>query len=74
MDGIDSSGRIPIIPPDQSLISDHVRDKGGQGARPQYYAQRRTHPEPPPEPEEVEEETPAPEEPGKPKRLIDIKV
>ena len=72
MDGIDSSGRIPIIPPDQTLISDHIRDKGGQGARPQYYAQKRTQPEPPPEPEE--EETPAPEENGKPKRLIDIKV
>jgi len=71
VDGIDSSGRIPIIPPDQTLISDHVRDKGGQGARPQYYAQKRTHPEPPPE---EEEETPVPEEPGKPKRLIDIKV
>ncbi len=71
MDGIDSSGRIPIIPPDQTLISDHIRDKGGQGTRPQYYAQKRTHPEPPPE---QEEETPAPEETGKPKRLIDIKV
>lgn len=73
MDGIDSSGRVPIVPPDQHLISDQVRDKGGQGARPQYYAQKRT----PPEPElaeEVVEETQAPEETGKPKHLIDIKV
>lgn len=73
MDGIDSQGRIPIIPPDQTLISDHIREKGGQGTRPQYYAQKRTPPEPPLELEE-EEETPAPEEPGKPKPLIDIKV
>jgi hypothetical protein len=71
---IDSSGRIPIIPPDQTLISDHVRDKGGQGARPQYYAQKRTPPQPQPE-EELVEETPAvEEEPGQPKHLIDIKV
>jgi hypothetical protein len=73
VDGIDSSGRIPIVPVDQTLISDQVRDKGGQGARPQYYAQKRR----PPEPElaeEVVEETAVPEEEGKPKRLIDIKV
>jgi len=69
VDGIGSSGRIP---PDQIPISEHIREKGGQGTRPQYYAQKRTQPEPLPEPEE--EETPAPEETGKPKRLIDIKV
>ena len=72
MDGIDSSGRVPIIPPDQNLISDHVREKGGQ-SRPHYFAQKRKPAEPQPE-ELVEEETPAPEEPGKPKHHIDIKV
>ncbi len=70
MDGIDSNSKIPIIPRDQTLISEKLRDKGGQGARPQYYAQKPTIPEPPLE----EEETPAPEETGRPKRLIDIKV
>jgi hypothetical protein len=71
VDGIDSSGRIPIVPPDQNLISDQIREKGGQGARPQYYAQKRT----PPGPELVEEEIEeAPAETGTPKRLIDIKV
>lgn len=70
MDGIDSHSKIPIIPRDQTLISEKLRDKGGQGARPQYYAQKRTNPEPPLE----EEETPAPEEAGQPKRRIDIKV
>jgi hypothetical protein len=71
VDGIDSSGRIPIIPPDQNLISEKLREKGGQGSRPQYYAQQQAPPEPP---LEEEEETPAPEETGKPKHLIDIKV
>ncbi|MBI4643625.1 MAG: hypothetical protein HY743_07825 [Deltaproteobacteria bacterium] len=70
MDGIDSQAKIPLIPRDQTLISEKLRDKGGQGARPQYYAQKRISPEPPLE----EEETPAPEETGKPKPIIDIKV
>lgn len=70
MDGIDSQTKIPIIPRDQTMISEKLRDKGGQGARPQYYAQKQTTPEPPLE----EEETTAPEETGKPKHLIDIKV
>jgi hypothetical protein len=70
VDGIDSQAKIPLIPRDQTLISEKLRDKGGQGARPQYYAQKRTTPEPPPE----EEETPAPEETGKAKHLVDIKV
>ena len=68
MDSIDSQAKITIIPRDQTLISEKLRDKGGQGARPQYYAQQQTNPEPPPE----EEETPVEE--GKPKHLIDIKV
>ncbi len=72
MDGIDSSGRIPIIPPDQNMISDHVRDKGGQ-SRPQYFAQKRKPAEPQLE-DGIEEETPAAEETGEPKHLIDIKV
>ena len=66
MDGIDYQGKI-ITPLDQTLISEKIQDKGGQGTRPQYYVRKRTPPEPPPE-----EETP--EEPGKPKHLIDIKV
>ncbi len=69
MDGIDSQAKIPLIPRDQTLISEKLRDKGGQGARPQYFRQQ-----PPSEPPPEEEETPAPEETGKPKRLIDIKV
>jgi hypothetical protein len=68
VDGIDSQIKIPLIPRDQTLISERLRDKGGQGTRPQYYAQTQDMPEPPPE----EEETP--EENGKEKHLIDIKV
>ena len=68
MDGIDSHAKIPLIPRDQTLISEKLRDKGGQGARPQYYGQQQNPPEPPPE-EEV-----TPEEDGKQKHLIDIKV
>jgi hypothetical protein len=67
VDGIDSQAKITLIPRDQSLISDSIRDKGGQGTRPQYYGRRPTNPEPPPE-----EETP--EEQGENKHLIDIKV
>jgi len=70
MDDIDSQVKIPLIPRDQTLISEKLRDKGGQGTRPQYYAPKGTPPQPPPE----EEETAAPEENGKPKHLIDIKV
>lgn len=66
MDGIDSEGNI-VTPPDHTLISEKIQNKGGQGTRPQYYVKKQTPPEPPPE-EEV------PEEPGKPKHLIDIKV
>ncbi|RJR40847.1 MAG: hypothetical protein C4567_10395 [Deltaproteobacteria bacterium] len=63
---IDSQLKVPVIPPDQTLISEKLRNKGGQGSRPQYYRQQ-PPPEPPPE-----EEIPA--ENGKPKHLIDIKV
>jgi hypothetical protein len=70
VDGIDSHAKIPIIPHDQTLISEKLRDKGGQGTRPQYYQQQ----QPPAQPPLEEEETSAPEEPGKPKHLIDIKV
>ena len=66
MDVIDKQSRITLIPKDQSLISEKLRDKGGQGARPQYYRQEQ-HQEPPPE-----EETPA--ENGQSEHLIDIKV
>jgi len=68
VDGIDNQNRIPLIPIDQTLISEKLRDKGGQGTRPQYYRQQQPHQEPPPE----EEEPPA--ENGQPKHLIDIKV
>lgn len=67
MDSIDSQIKIPLIPRDQTLISEKLRDKGGQGSRPQYYRQQ-PHPESPPE----EEETPAAK--GQAKHLIDIKV
>ena len=67
MDGIDSPPKIPLIPRDQTLISEKLRDKGGQGTRPQYYHQQQPPAEPPPE-----EETPA--EDGKQKHLIDIKI
>ena len=66
MDVIDKQSRITLIPKDQSLISEKLRNKGGQGARPQYYRQEQ-HQEPPPE-----EETPA--ENGPSEHLIDIKV
>lgn len=66
MDGIDSQGKI-LTPLKQTLISENIKDKSGQGSRPQYYARKRTPPPPPPE-----EETP--EETGEPERLIDIKV
>ena len=69
MDGIDSQAKIPVIPVDQTLISEKLRDKGGQGSRPQYYGRQPAAPEPP---TEEEEETPV--ENGKPKHLIDIKV
>jgi hypothetical protein len=69
VDGIDYNSKIPIVPRDQTLISDHIRDKGGQGTRPQYYRQQ-----PPAEQPVEEEETQTPEENGKPKHLIDIKV
>ena len=68
MDGIDNPNRIPLIPVDQTLISEKLRDKGGQGTRPQYFRQQ-PHQEPPPE-----EEPPAETENGQPKHLIDIKV
>ena len=68
MDGIDSQGKL-TIPHDQTLISDRIREKGGQGTRPQYYAQKPVTPEPPPEEEAAEEK-----ETGEPKHLIDIKV
>lgn len=68
MDGIDPQAKLTIIPWDRALISEKLRDKGGQGTRPQYYAQQQNQPEPPPE----EEETP--EEQGTEKHLIDIKV
>ena len=66
MDGIDSQVKIPVIPRDQTLISEKLRDKGGQGTRPQYY-QQQGQPEPPPE-EEPQAEN------GQPQHLIDIKV
>ena len=68
MDGIDYTGKIPLIPPDQTLISDRIQEKGGQGTRPQYFRKQ-----PPAEPLPEEEETPA-EENGDSKHLIDIKV
>jgi hypothetical protein len=67
VDGIDFTKKILIIPPNETLISDRVQEKGGQGSRPQYY-RKQTPEEPLPEEEE------APEETGEPKRLIDIKV
>jgi len=67
VDGIDYQGKIPLIPPDQTLISDRIQEKSGQGNRPQYY---RKQPPAPPTPEEEE----APEETGESKHLIDIKV
>jgi hypothetical protein len=70
MDGIDSGGKVVI--PDHTLISDSVRDKGGQGARPQYYVRKRPPGEPGAAEEELQPEVPA--EPGKPRHLIDIKV
>ena len=66
MDGIDSQTRIPVIPPDQTMISEKLRDKGGQGTRPQYFRQQ-------PQSESPREEETPPEE-GKPKHHIDIKV
>ncbi|MFZ5450958.1 MAG: hypothetical protein ACOZF2_03650 [Thermodesulfobacteriota bacterium] len=66
MDIIDKQSRITLIPKDQTLISEKLRDKGGQGTRPQYYRQR-PHQEAPPE-----EESPA--ENGQSQHLIDIKV
>jgi len=67
VDGIDNQNRITLIPKDQTLISEKLRDKGGQGSRPQYYRQQPLQQEPQPEEE-------PPVENGQPKRLIDIKV
>jgi hypothetical protein len=67
VDGIDNQGRIPLIPPDQTLISDRIQEKSGQGNRPQYF-RKQTPAAPPPEEEE------APAENGKSKHLNDIKV
>lgn len=66
MDSIDSRTKIPLVPRDQTLISEKLRDKGGQGTRPQYFGQQ--PPAKPPPEEEI------PEEKEKTAHLIDIKV